>query len=93
MSNRKYDVSEEKLKNLQRKDALNDSEEYNISDDTYNRRPLTRQYVEDDVITKGSEFVDDEELNKQATIKCKCTEAQEFQHILARKEKALKKKI
>lgn len=38
-----------------------------------------------------TEFANDEELNKQATIKCKCTEAQEFQHILARKEKALKK--
>lgn len=61
MNNRKYDVSEDKLKNLQRKEALNDSEQYNISDDTYNRRPLTRQYVEDDVITKGGEFVDDDE--------------------------------
>ena len=38
-----------------------------------------------------TEYVNDEELNKQATIKCKCSEAQEFQKILARKEKAMKK--
>ena len=61
MSRNNHDVSEEKLKELQRREALSDSDEYDIQDKTYERAPITRQYVKDDVIVKGAEFVDDEE--------------------------------
>lgn len=61
MSRNNHDVSEEKLKELQRREALSDSDEYDIQDKTYERAPITRQYVKDDVIVKGAEFVDDED--------------------------------
>lgn len=62
MSRNNHDVSEEKLKELQRKEALmNSDDEYDIQDNTYDRAPITRQYVKDDVVVKGSQFVDDEE--------------------------------
>lgn len=62
MSRNNHDVSEEKLKELQRKEALMDSDdEYDIQDNTYDRAPITRQYVKDDVVVKGSQFVDDDE--------------------------------
>ena len=60
MSKKRYDVSEDNLKDLQRKDALRDSEEYDINDDTYERGHLTRQYVEDDIVVKGGELIDDD---------------------------------
>ena len=52
------DVSEDKLKELQRREALADSDEYDIRDSTYDNVPMTRQYVKDDVVVKGSELVD-----------------------------------
>ena len=62
MSRNNHDVSEEKLKELQRKEALmNSDDEYDIQDNTYDRAPITRQYVKDDVVVKGSQFVDDDE--------------------------------
>ena len=61
MGRNNHDISEEKLKELQRKEALSDSDEYDIQDNTYDRAPLTRQYVKDDVVVKGSQFVDDDD--------------------------------
>lgn len=61
MGRNEHDISEEKLKELQRKEALSDSDEYDIQDNTYDRAPLTRQYVKDDVVVKGSQFVDDDD--------------------------------
>lgn len=60
MSRNNHDISEEKLKELQRKEALSDSDEYDIQDKTYESAPLTRQYVKDDIVAKGSELVDDD---------------------------------
>ena len=64
MSNQdRQNLSEEKLKELQRKEALSTSDEYDIQDQTYDSAPLTRQYVKDDVVAKGAQFVieDDED--------------------------------
>lgn len=58
-------LSEERLKELQRKEALSDSEEYDIQDRTYNDAPLTRQYILDEQIVGGSELVDEEKKKKQ----------------------------
>lgn len=58
-------LSEEKLKELQRKEVLSDSEEYDIQDRTYNDAPLTRQYILDEQIVGGSELVDEEKKKKQ----------------------------
>lgn len=60
MGRNNHDISEEKLKELQRREALSDSDEYDIQDKTYDSAPLTRQYVKDDVVAKGSELVDDD---------------------------------
>jgi hypothetical protein len=60
MDRNNHDVSEEKLKELQRKEALSGSDEYDIQDNTYERAPITRQYVKDDVVVKSAEFVDDD---------------------------------
>jgi hypothetical protein len=60
MSRNNHDISEEKLKELQRREALSDSDEYDIHDKTYESAPLTRQYVKDDIVAKGSELVDDD---------------------------------
>lgn len=61
MNRNNHDVSEEKLKELQRKEALEGSDEYDIQDNTYERAPITRQYVKDDVVVKSAEFVDDDD--------------------------------
>lgn len=53
-------LTDEELRELQRKEALSDSEEYDIQDRTYNDGPLTRQYILDETIVGGSELVDEE---------------------------------
>ena len=54
MDNKRRDLSEEELKELQRKEALQDSDEYDIQDKTYDSAPLTRQYVKEDVVVKSN---------------------------------------
>lgn len=57
----RQNLSEEKLKELQRKEALSTSDEYDIQDQTYDSAPITRQYVKDDVVAKGAQFIIDDE--------------------------------
>lgn len=60
----KNNLTDEELRELQRKEALSDSEEYDIQDRTYNDGPLTRQYILDETIVGGSELVDEEKKKK-----------------------------
>lgn len=50
--------TEEELKELQRKEALSGSEEYDIDESTYTSAPLTRQYVGEERFGTQAEFVD-----------------------------------
>jgi hypothetical protein len=54
-------LSDEELRELQRKEAIENSEEYDIQDRTYNNAPIARQYILDEKIAKGSTFADDED--------------------------------
>ena len=54
-------LSDEELRELQRKEAIEGSEEYDIQDRTYNDAPIARQYILDEKIAKGSKFADDED--------------------------------
>ena len=61
MENKNHELSEETMKKLQRSEALSDPGEYDISDNTYDDAPMTRQYVNEEVIVKGAKLVDEEE--------------------------------
>ena len=62
------EYTEDELKELQRKEALSDSEEYDdISDDTYNDGPVIRQFVENEKIAGGAALDDDDDLLSSGT--------------------------